>query len=613
MKEGENGLEPQEKLPQEYGEKRTGRRQLADRESVRPLAGREEERERKESKLPAEGAGQPGASAFLHGAALLGIAAVVSKLLGTLQKIPLQNLAGDTVFGVYNAVYPLYTLILFLATAGFPLVVSKFVSEYAVDGRLEEARQVLRVSALVLMATGAFAFACLFLGAGHIAVWMGAPSAAPAIRSVSFALLVVPFMSALRGYFQGCGRMAPTAWSQVVEQTVRVAVMLALLLLLLRLGSSEAAIAAGATFGSSAGALAGLAVMLAYWRKDRLERQSLAQSPGYRPEAAGGGLSRSEVPAGEKQTRLGDWQLAKKLAAYALPVCLGSLAVPILGLVDAFTLPRLLGAGGLDEGAALYQYGLYNHGQPLVQLVAMVAASMTAALVPAIAEASHRGDLEAVRSRAAYALRATLLIGLAASFGLALLAEPLNMMFFRTTEGTYAMRVLSFTAMLTVVNLVAGSVLQGLGAMRAPAVYLLAAALVKLAGNAVLVPRYGIDGAAWAAVGAFALAAALTLAHALRAARVPAPRGRAVMAPLLAIGAMTAGLLAVTPLLAQLPPALPPRGEAAVTALGGVAAGALVYALALLVLRVITERDLQLVPQLRGKPTELLRRLRLLR
>ncbi|MEK8133016.1 polysaccharide biosynthesis protein, partial [Paenibacillus filicis] len=83
------------------------------------------------------------------------------------------------------------------------------------------------------------------------------------------------------------------------------------------------------------------------------------------------------------------------------------------------------------------------------------------------------------------------------------------------------------------------------------------------------------------------------------------------------IGAMTAGLLAVTqgaaPLLARLPLALPPRGLAAVTALSGVAVGALAYALALLVLRVITAQDLELVPQLRGKPVTLLRRLGLLR
>ncbi|MCM3273454.1 putative polysaccharide biosynthesis protein [Paenibacillus elgii] len=536
-------------------------------------------------------------SALLQGAALLGLAAIISKLIGTLQKIPLQNLAGDAVFGIYNAVYPLYILILVLATAGFPLVVSKFVSEYAAERQYHEARRVLRVASASLMVTGIVFFSLLYFGAETIARWMAAPQTAPAIRSVSYALLVVPLMSALRGYYQGYQDMRPTAWSQVVEQTVRVATMVVLLLALMRLGLGPERIAAGATFGSVTGALAGLAVMLWYWRKEPRREQV----PG---KGDGGDWRR-------------DWALAKRLAAYALPLCLGSVAMPILTLVDSFTMPRLLRSAGFDESEALYQFGLYNHGLPLVQLVAMIASSMSAALVPAIAEALRRGDADAVRARAGLSLRLTWLIGLAASFGLALLAEPLNVMFFKSAEGTAAMAVLAFTALFSAMNIVAGSVLQGLGAVRAPVLYLLLAAAVKVAASVALVPRYGIDGAAWASLAAYALAGGLALAHALRAAGVPAAGGLAAMKPMLGIGFMALGLLAVThgapPLLARLPAALPPRGTAAVIALGGVAVGALAYAVALLRLGVVTAADLALVPQLAGKPLAWLRRFRLLR
>lgn len=539
-------------------------------------------------------------SALLQGAALLGLAAVISKLIGTLQKIPLQNLAGDAVFGIYNAVYPLYILILVLATAGFPLVVSKFVSEYAAERQYDEARRVLRVASLSLMVTGIVFFSLLYFGAETIAWWMAAPQTAPAIRSVSYALLVVPLMSALRGYYQGYQDMRPTAWSQVVEQTVRVATMVVLLLALMRLGFGPERIAAGATFGSVTGALAGLAVMLWYWRKER------GREPFWEQASVGGG-------SGWRR----DWALAKRLSAYALPLCLGSVAMPILTLVDSFTMPRLLRSAGFDESEALYQFGLYNHGLPLVQLVAMIASSMSAALVPAIAEALRRGDADAVRARAGLSLRLTWLIGLAASFGLALLAEPLNVMFFKSAEGTAAMAILAFTALVSAVNIVAGSVLQGLGAVRAPVLYLLLAAAVKVAASVALVPRYGIDGAAWASLAAYALAGGLALAHALRAAGVPAAGGLAAMKPMLGIGFMALGLLAVThgvpPLLAQLPAALPPRGTAAGIALGGVAVGALAYAVALLRLGVVTAADLALVPQLAGKPLAWLRRFRLLR
>nr|WP_261381649.1 oligosaccharide flippase family protein [Paenibacillus cremeus] len=548
---------------------------------------------------------KPAGSALLRGAAVLGLAAVVSKLIGTMQKIPLQNVAGDAVFGIYNAVYPLYILILFLATAGFPLVVSKFVSEHAVEGRYEEARRVLRVASAALMVTGVVFFALLYGGADLIGRWMGAPQTGTAIRSVSFALLLVPVLSALRGYYQGFQEMGPTAWSQVVEQTVRVAAMFILLMITMHFGFGPEWIAAGATFGSVAGGLAGLGLMLYYWRRDPRRTARSARSSDEAPAASGG---RSRFGA--------EWALLKRIAAYAIPLCLGSIAMPILTLVDSFSLPRQLQAAGLDETSALYQFGLYNHGLPFVQLVAMIASSMSAALVPAIAEAKRRGDREAIRSRAGLSLRVTWLIGLPATVGLSMLAEPMNVMFFKTAEGTASVAVLALTAVLSAVNIVASCVLQGLGAVRAPAVYLLLAASVKAAANAWLVPRYGIDGAAWAAVAAYGVAGGLALAHALRATGVPAPSGRALMTPMLSIGIMALGLWAVTHGAAPLAGravAMPPRGLATVVTLGGVAVGALAYALAMLRLGAVSAAELAHVPQLRGKPLAWLRKLRLLR
>ncbi|UQZ84912.1 putative cell division protein YtgP [Paenibacillus konkukensis] len=545
--------------------------------------------------------GKAAGSALLKGAAVLGIAAVASKLIGTMQKIPLQNIAGDGVFGIYNAVYPLYILILFLATAGFPLVVSKFVSEQAAAGRDAEARRVLRVAATTLAATGLLFFALLYFGAERLAWLMGAEQTGPAIRSVSFALLFVPVMSALRGYYQGYQNMIPTAVSQVVEQSARVVIMFALLLLFVRYGCGPERIAAGATFGSVAGAMAGLLVMLWFWRRDP-RRAGLKAKQGAEAGAA---------PAES------NWSLVRRLLAYALPICLGTIALPILTLVDSFTVPRLLKLHGMDETGALLRFGLYNHGLPLVQLVAMIASSMSAALVPSIADAKWRGDAEALRSRTAMSLRLAWLVGLAASVGLAMLAEPINAMLFKSPEGSWTMAVLAYTALFSTLNIVASSVLQGFGAVTAPALYLLAAAAVKVAGNIALVPRWGIDGAAAAAVAAYALAGLLALAHALRAAGVrPAP-GRAVIKPLLCTGLMAVALLAVThglpALLGALGASLPPRGMAAAVALVGVAAGALAYALALLRLGAVTAAELGQVPQLSGKPLALLRKYRLLR
>lgn len=427
---------------------------------------------------------------LLKGAAILGIAAIVSKLLGTMQKIPLQNIAGDEVFGIYNAVYPVYILILTLATAGLPIAVSKFVAERAILGQFSEARRVLKLAMGVLFILGFLFFGLLYYGADWVAWLIGIHSSTAAIRSISFALLLVPFIAGLRGYFQGLQNMVPTAVSQMIEQLFRVIIMVGLLLYFTRMGYDEEVIAAGATFGSVAGAGAGGCVMLYYWQRwGRVD------------------LTTDVLPQLSETAS----SIIKQFLRYALPICLGTIVLPILTLVDTFTMPRLLKTGGLDESAAMHLFGVYNHGLPLVQLIAMIATSMSVALVPSIAKAKLQQHDDVIRTHTEQAIRMTWLVGLAASFGMATAALPLNVMFYNSAEGWEVVAILAFTAVLSAINIVTGSILQGLGAVMTPVRNLFIAALLKVLFNFLLVPIYGIKGAAIAAVIAFGAACFLNL------------------------------------------------------------------------------------------------------
>jgi O-antigen/teichoic acid export membrane protein len=547
--------------------------------------------------------GQSARGGLLRGAAILGLAAVVSKLLGTLQKIPLQNIAGDQVFGIYNAVYPLYIFILTLATAGFPIAVSKFVADCSSQGDLEEAGRVFRIAAGLLALTGLLGFAALYTGADGIAAAIGMRDAAPGIRSVSFALLAAPVMAAVRGYFQGLGDMVPTAVTQVIEQLVRVAVMIGLMLWLIARHAGPAAIAAGATFGSTAGAAGGLAAVLFFWRR----RGRLARRRS--PEAAG---RNGEDSRGSRESAV---QFIRRFAAFAIPVCLGSVALPVLTLVDAFTVPRRLAAGGLTEAAAAHWFGIYNHGLPLVQLVTMIATSMAAALVPAVAQAAAANDPRLLQTRTEPVLRFTWLVGLAAAFGLAVTALPVNVMLFAAPDGWRAMSIVAFTALFATLHVVSGCMLQGLGAVVVPARSLFAAAILKAAGNLLLVPVWGIEGAAVSAVIAYAAAAALNL-RALRALAPQAlPPRRFLLRPVAAALCMSLAVLAVEGSLLHLlnsTELMPLRLRHTAAALAAVAAGAAVYAAALLRTGAVQPAELSAIPGFATRWQPVLLKLRLL-
>lgn len=476
----------------------------------------------------------------------------------------------------------------------------------------------------------------MYAGAPLIADMIGNRHVVPSIRAASWALLFVPVMTGLRGYFQGLQQMVPTAVSQVVEQTIRVTVMIVLLLWLMRRDASLETIAAGAMMGSVAGGMVGLLTMLGYMvRHRRKGREVVTEQLDSEWSSKGGevGSDRHERQENTPVTPLkktvsainptlaersrsnGEW--IKTLLMYAIPVCLGSLAVPLMNLVDTFTVPRLLRGEGLDELQSMVSFGIYNRGLPLVQLVTMLATSLSVLFIPAMAEARLKGGPEAVREQAGLALRWFWLIGLAASAGLAVLAEPINRMLYGDAAGTEALRYMALTAAGSTVSIIAAALLQGLGAVRAPAFSMLAAAGVKALLNVMLVPALGISGAALAGAVAYMLAAGLNVALLARLVALrPAP-GAVLAKPALVIAAMSLAALgtawAAEAVLGGMGVAADRRLAALGVSLLGIAAGSAVFLLAAARTGLLTAAELAAVPKLGPRLAKLLRRLRVLR
>ncbi|OKP76942.1 hypothetical protein A3842_17060 [Paenibacillus sp. P3E] len=549
-------------------------------------------------------------SKLLQGAFILSAAAILSKLIGTLQKIPLQNLGGDAVFGIYNTVYPLYTMLVTVAMLGLPSAVSKFVAEASAGREEQEGRRILRLSAVLTGVSGVVIGILVYAGAPLLSAWVGNSHITPALRASAWGLAVVPLMAALRGYFQGLHNMVPTAVSQVAEQSVRVAVMIALLLYLTSIHADASGIAAGALLGSAGGGAAGLLIMLLYLRRHRRRQAEpgLAATSEVMAETSWTQEQRTAAPASPKSsTRI------LQLLAYGLPVMLGALAVPLIGLVDVFTVPRLLSSGG-SEASAMAQFGIYNRGLPLVQIVTMLATSLSVVFIPALAEAKYRGDLGLIQTRVSLSLRWFWLLGLAASAGLAVLAEPINVALYGDASGSSTMTWLAFTAAGGTVSIISAALLQGLGAVRAPALHLLAAALLKAALNLLLVPQQGITGAAIASVAAHGFAAALNVLLLHRQGHLRLRLADALLRPALLLAGLALAASAVsyaTGAAAEAAGLGGSRTAALAQSLLGVLAGCAVFAIGTVVLRLLSESELRQLPGFGPRLADKLKKLRL--
>jgi O-antigen/teichoic acid export membrane protein len=418
--------------------------------------------------------------ALFRGAFILALAALITKILSAVYRIPFQNIVGDVGFYIYQQVYPFYGLAVVLATTGFPVVISKLYVEQRDKGNPDIIRRLLFVSFIILQFFGLLCFLILYFGAGNIANWMNDEKLAILLRVVSIVFLLFPIVSILRGYYQGKGDMLPTALSQVGEQLIRAFTILLLAYSLTRLGYSLYLIGGGAMFGSITGIMVSAIILFTFlWIRKEWR-----------------------IIAPRKGLLLSDYQEVKKiikaLTYQGLTICISGMLMIFIQMADALNLYALLTENGVEKDMAKAVKGVFDRGQPLIQLGTIIAASMSLSLVPLITSARIKKDTSFLEEKIQLAIRISIVIGVGASVGLWAIIEPANIMLFEDKTGSSVLGVLSFVILLSSIITTIIAIMQGLGSLLYPAAAVLATFPLKYILNALFVPVFGTMGAAYA-------------------------------------------------------------------------------------------------------------------
>lgn len=408
---------------------------------------------------------------LMNGAWILSLGGLITKILSAVYRIPFQNLVGNTGFYIYQQVYPIYGLGMVLALSGLPVYISKLVA--AADGPVAQ-RRVARRCISVLTLIGGGAFLLTFAGARPIALAMADVGLTPLIRCVAFMFLLLPILGGARGYFQGTGNMVPTASSQVLEQLVRVAIIIGAAVLgrhfhwSLYLTGTVAM--SGALFGGTAAAVLMWPRLIAAFSGQLLPR-------------------RAELPSRHFVQRF-----IEDGGAFVL----FSALLILLQLVDSFTVTRGLALHGMAPALARAAKGIYDRGQPIVQLGLVVATALTQSLLPSLSRSHHEKQGDVFMRISVMMLHLTVAFGVLASCALVVVMPNLNRFLFGDAQDSnvLAMCVLS-VALVAAVNALS-SLLQSQDHFRTPTVALVLALLCKIVLNTGFTARWGTFGSALA-------------------------------------------------------------------------------------------------------------------
>ena len=534
---------------------------------------------------------------FVKGALILGAAGISVRLLGAVLRVFLAAIMGDEGIGLYQMAYPVYTTMLAVSTAGLPIAVSKLVAENVALRNYRGAYQVFKTAVLVLTILGAFFSLLLYFGANRIiAVLELDPRAYYPLVSISPAIFLASVMSAFRGYFQGQQEMRPTAYSQVFEQTARVAVVLLLVFLLIPRGLEFAA--AGATFGAVAGAFVSLAfLLLLFWRRRDDIRLNI----------------------GRQQTlhHFRALPVLYRLVAFSIPITLGSLVIPLINMLDLAVVPLRLHEAGYTKEAATALYGqLTGMANTLIQFPIILTIALAMSMVPAISEAQALQNHSLIRGRTELAVRLAFFFSIPASLGLFVLAEPSTLVLFDNLAAAFPLRILSFGIIFLSLYTTTSGILQGLGHTFVPVRNMLLGAVVKviLSWYLTAVPDLHIGGAALSTLAGFSLSSFLNLHKVGKLTGWRFPALDLIVKPLTAALMMAWGAGLVYRLFAGLLEGFfSLRLAQAGGLLLGIALGICIYTAVLFLLGGVREADLRAIPRLGPFLLRWARRLRMLR
>ena len=177
---------------------------------------------------------------FLYGAIILTAGMAVVKVIGALFKIPLQHFIGEYGMGLFNVAYNFYGPVFSLATAGFPVAVSRLVSENASLGRWNDVRAVKAAAGPLFMAFGVVGAVFMTLFAPlYCRQVIGSENALYPMLALAPAILFACAGAVYRGYFEGLRDMAPTAVSEIIEAVVKLGLGLGLACFVLNQGGAE--------------------------------------------------------------------------------------------------------------------------------------------------------------------------------------------------------------------------------------------------------------------------------------------------------------------------------------------------------------------------------------
>lgn len=415
---------------------------------------------------------------FIKGTLILSIAGMLAKVISVFYKVPLEYLTGTVGLGLYQAVYPLYSVLTAAALIGIPNSISKIIAEDIAKREYRKAHLTFRTG--LFLTTGIGLFISLFLlifGKEIVRVFPWDKGTYYVLIGLSISPAFVGVSGAIRGYMQGMQEMVPTAVSQIIENTMKVLIGIGLVIIFIKMDASLPITVGGAAFGASAGfIIASLYLLYEYIRKQPKIRERIES------DSHGRSYDRKRI--------------LMKIGHIAIPVTIASATFSIMSLIDSLTISNFIRGSIEVEGKiveeASYILGLIAKAQTVINVPLVLSVSLIINIVPSVSAANVQKDKNELKLKIWEGIDMAIKLALPAAVGIIVLAEPILTLLYREGEGAYYLQLYGISLVLMILAQSLTGMLQGLSKYYVPLWIVFIAAIAKLLFNITLLePLHG--------------------------------------------------------------------------------------------------------------------------
>ena len=399
---------------------------------------------------------------IFYSAILLTLVNLLLRFVGTSFQVYLSGRIGAAGIGLLQLVLSVGSMAMVAGMAGIRTATMYMTAEEV--GRKQEDRitWVLSGCGLYSFLVSSFVAGCLYCFAPYIsATWIGHPEVTDSVRLFAAFLPVNCLCGVMVGYFTGVNRIGTLAAVEVVEQCCTM--VCTILLLSMWAGHSPERACQAVVLGSGCGAALTLTSLVIL---------RLLERPSSSPMIS----------------------IRRQLRQTAIPLAIADNLRTGISTVENLMVPKRL---ALYEGIAspLAAFGtVCGMVFPILTFPMAILFGLTELLIPELARCNAAGSRKRIDYLVKRSLRIALLFGTLCSCVLLLIAEPICIKLYNSTDAGQYLKWFSPLAIMLYCDAVTDAMIKGLGQQKASVRYNICTNLMDVVLLYLLLPKYGIVG-----------------------------------------------------------------------------------------------------------------------